>query len=117
MTLLKVIKYAAAVLVLSVAVPVMALTLQQAMGSLGSAKEQGLVGEQPNGYLGVVNEKADTAELVRLINAARRAEYQRLAKDNGLALQDVESMAGLKAIERTSSNHYILINGKWAKKP
>lgn len=111
------VKVVAAVLVLALSVPALAMNLQQAMSALGNAKAQGLVGEQPNGYLGVVKDDGDTAEVVRLINEARRAEYQRLAKDNGLALQDVESMAGLKAIEKTSSNHYILINGKWAKKP
>lgn len=111
------VKVVAAVLVLVLSVPALAMNLQQAMSALGNAKAQGLVGEQPNGYLGVVKDDGDTAEIVRLINEARRAEYQRLAKDNGLALQDVESMAGLKAIEKTSSNHYILINGKWAKKP
>jgi uncharacterized protein YdbL (DUF1318 family) len=111
------VKVVAAVLVLALSVPALAMNLQQAMSALGNAKAQGLVGEQPNGYLGVVKDDGDTAEIVRLINEARRAEYQRLAKDNGLALQDVESMAGLKAIEKTSSNHYILINGKWAKKP
>jgi uncharacterized protein YdbL (DUF1318 family) len=111
------VKMVAAVLVLSLTMPALALNLQQAMGALGNAKAQGLVGEQPDGYLGVVQEGGATAEIVQLINAARRAEYQRLAKDNGLALQDVESMAGLKAIEKTHSDHYILINGKWAKKP
>lgn len=110
-------KYTLGVLVLLVTLPVMAMNLQQAMGSLGDAKAQGLVGEQPNGYLGVVSAGGDAAEIVQLINEARRAEYQRLAKENGLALKDVEAMAGQKAIERTSSNHFIQINGKWAKKP
>jgi hypothetical protein len=111
------IKYTLGVLVLTVTLPVMAMNLQQAMGSLSDTKAQGLVGEQPNGYLGVVSASGDAAEIVKLINEARRTEYQRLAKENGIALQDVEAMAGQKAIERTSSNHYIQINGKWAKKP
>lgn len=117
MKLFSAIKMLLAVITLAVALPVMAMNLQQAMNALGGAKDQGLVGEQPNGYLGVVNGNQEAAEVVRLINDARRAQYQRLAQDNGLSLLDVETMAGQKAIERTSSNHYILVNGKWAKKP
>jgi uncharacterized protein YdbL (DUF1318 family) len=102
---------------LLVSLPLMAMNLQQAMSNLGTAKEQGLVGEQPDGYLGVVSASGDAAEIVRLINNARREQYQRLAKDNNLALPDVEAMAGLKAIEKTQTGHYIQVNGKWAKKP
>lgn len=117
MKLFSILKMAVSILVLAVALPVMAMNLQQAMSSLGSAKDKGLVGEQPNGYLGVVVSNAESTEIVKLINEARRAEYQRLARDNGITIADVEAMAGQKAIERTTSNHYILVNGKWAKKP
>jgi uncharacterized protein YdbL (DUF1318 family) len=104
-------------LLLVAALPLMAMNLQEAMSNLSTAKTQGLVGEQPNGYLGVVVQSADTAELVKLINEARRDQYQRLAKDNKLALPDVEAMAGQKAIEKTQSGQYIQVNQKWAKKP
>ena len=43
-------------LLLACSLPVLAMNLQQAMNALPHAKAQGLVGEQPNGYLGVVNE-------------------------------------------------------------
>ncbi len=95
---------------------VLALDLNGAMSSLGQAKSAGLVGEQPNGYLGVVQAQGHAAEVARLINDARRAEYQRLAKSNNLQLSDVETMAGKKALEKTSPGHYIQINGKWLKK-
>lgn len=111
------IKIAVFSLLLVFSLPLMAMNLQQAMSNLGAAKEQGLVGEQPDGYLGVVTASAEAGELVKLINDARRAQYQRLAKDNSLSLPDVEAMAGQKAIEKTQSGHYIQINEKWAKKP
>lgn len=117
MKLFSTMKYTLGVLVLALALPVMAMNLQQAMSSLPAAKDRGLVGEQPNGYLGVVSADAEADEIVKLINEARRAQYQRLAQDNGLSLLDVETMAGQKAIEKTNTNHYILVNGKWAKKP
>lgn len=115
---IRVIKAILVVVTLALVLPVMAMNLQQAMGDLSSAKEKGWVGEQPNGYLGVVvNNNAEASEIVTLINQARRAEYQRLAQSNGISLSDVEAMAGQKAIERTNTNHFIQVNGKWAKKP
>lgn len=96
--------------------PLLAMDLQQAMTELPVAKGQGLVGEQPNGYLGVVKAEGDTATLVQLINSARRNEYQKLATANGLQLADVEKLAGQKALEKTQSGHFILSDGKWQKK-
>ena len=96
--------------------PAWALDLNGAMNSLPQAKSAGLLGEQPNGYLGVVSGQGNAAEIANLINAARKAEYQRLSRDNSLQLSDVETMAGKKAIEKTPSGHYIQVNGRWMKK-
>ena len=85
----------------AISLPVLAMDLQQAMSALGSAKSQGLVGEQPNGYLGVVGSSAQAKEIADLINNARKAEYQKLAAKNGIQLSDVEAIAGKKAIEKT----------------
>ncbi len=103
-------------LLFAVSLPVLAMNLQQAMASLGQAKAQGLVGEQPNGYLGVVQSNADSEAVVKLINDARRAEYSRMAKQNNIAVADVEAIAGQKAIERTASGHFVLVDGKWIQK-
>jgi uncharacterized protein len=101
----------------AVSLPVLAMNLQQAMAALGQAKEQGLVGEQANGYLGAVKNSGNAGDIVKLINDARRNEYTRLAQQNNIAVSDVEAMAGKKAIERTSSGHYILLDGIWVIKP
>src|SRR5699024_2126873 len=95
---------------------VLAMDLNEAMRNLSQAKSAGLLGEQPNGYLGVVKAQGGAAEIARLINQARRAEYQRLAKNNNIQLSDVETMAGKKALDRTPSGQYIQLNGKWLKK-
>lgn len=95
---------------------VAAMDLNSAMSNLSQAKSTGLLGEQPNGYLGVVQAEGSAAEIARLINEARRAEYQRLAKDNSIQLSDVETMAGKKALEKTPAGQYIQLNGKWLKK-
>ncbi len=93
-----------------------AMDLNGAMSHLSQAKSAGLLGEQPNGYLGVVKAKGDAIEIAQLINDARRAEYQRVAKNNGIQLSDVETIAGKKALEKTPEGHYILLNDKWLKK-
>ncbi|WP_449361293.1 YdbL family protein [Alishewanella longhuensis] len=102
--------------VFAISMPVFAMNLQQAMSALPNAKTQGLVGEQPNGYLGVVQNSPEAESIAKLINDARRAEYTRLAKENNIAVADVEAMAGQKAVECTSRGHYILLDGKWLQK-
>jgi hypothetical protein len=93
-----------------------AMTLQQAMGQIGNYKSQGLVGEQPNGYLGVVTNQNEASQLVQLINNARKEQYQKLANTNKIAIQEVETLAGKKALEKTKPGHYIQINSRWIKK-
>ncbi len=93
-----------------------AMSLEEAMAALGAAKQQGQVGEQPNGYLGVVQSGGNADEIVTLINAARRAEYEKLANDNGIKLADVEALAGQKAIDRTPSGYFILLQEGWTRK-
>ncbi|MED5431894.1 MAG: YdbL family protein, partial [Pseudomonadota bacterium] len=51
---------------------------------LDGAKGQGLVGEQPDGYLGVVKATPQAVELVSDINAKRRDAYERIARQNGI---------------------------------
>lgn len=106
-------------LVLAVSIfsaPVFAMDLNSAMNNLTQAKATGLLGEQPNGYLGVVKAQGSAAEIASLINDARRKEYQRLSKENNIQLSDVETMAGKKALEKTLPGQYIQLNDKWLKK-
>lgn len=102
--------------VFAISLPTVAMDLQQAMSALGAAKTQGLVGEQPNGYLGVVASSPQANEIAELINKARKAEYQKLATKNGIQLSDVEAMAGQKAIEKTEAGQFIYLKGQWQKK-
>ncbi len=85
---------------------------------LDSAKAAGLIGEQINGYLGVVNKPAssEAEALVKDINSKRRAKYQEIATKNGTDLSAVEKQAGQKLIEKTASGHYINTGSSWQKK-
>lgn len=86
--------------------------------SLHDAKNQGLVGEQPNGYLGIVGQSGrEVVTLVEDINAKRRAAYEQIASSNNTPLEAVEKLAGKKAIEKTASGQYISVGGRWQKVP
>lgn len=86
---------------------------------LDDAKQQGLVGEQADGYLGIVtpNPSAAVTALVDEVNGKRRAEYQRIATQNDITMADVEALAGRKTIEKTPPGYYIKPPGSaWRKK-
>ncbi len=84
--------------------------------SLNDAKEQGLVGENTSGYLGLVVQNKQAKEVVITINAKRKERYIKLAKKNGLTLAQVEKLAATKTIQKTQSGHYIETNGQWVQK-
>lgn len=84
---------------------------------LDSAKEQGLVGEQKNGYLGaVVNDRA-ALDLVESINQQRRQKYQEIATKRGAKRVTVEQFAGAKLIEKAAEDQHYYQNdeGSWVR--
>lgn len=86
---------------------------------LQAAKAQGLVGEQPNGYLGLVkgDTSGDVKAMMQEINGLRKKEYESIAQRNQTELSVVEALAGKKAIEKTPAGQYIkLPGGEWKKK-
>ena len=85
--------------------------------SLSDAKQQGLVGEMPNGYLGVVVNNAQAKSLVASVNEKRKSIYINLARKNNITLQQVTALAGEKALAKTQSGHLIQnAAGQWVKK-
>ena len=86
---------------------------------LQGAKDQGLVGETPSGYLASPTgaASADVKALMRDINAKRKQKYAEVAAKVGKPLAVVEQLAGKKAIEKTTSGRFVqLPNGSWLKK-
>jgi len=109
-------RIATLLMALSLALPALAMTLGEAMSALGNAKARGQLGEMPNGYLGVIEAGGQAREIAKLINQARRTEYQKLARENGIQLGDVEAIAGQKAQDKTPRGQFIQLNGKWIRK-
>jgi len=98
----------------------LALTVVAAPASaidLDAAKRQGLVGEQPDGFLGTVRQTPEAAELVRSVNEQRRQGYQDLAKRNGVSVDSVATLAGRKLIDRAAPGEYVRdVGGQWQRK-
>ncbi|MCU0948182.1 MAG: YdbL family protein [Porphyrobacter sp.] len=79
------------------------------------ARAKGEIGEQPDGYLGIV--VAPTTALKMLvddINIKRRALYSTKATDNKVTLEAYALTAGCQAILRTAPGEkYRTPDGKW----
>jgi hypothetical protein len=99
-------------LVLTVAVA-QALTYQE-------AKSQGFVGQQADGYVGIVNPPG-TPELQKLvadINLQRREGYQKIAAEKQIPLAQIEALSGEKLISRARSGEWVRgADGKWVRIP
>ena len=84
---------------------------------LQTAKDQGLVGETPSGYLEAVNApSAEIKKLVNNINAQRQQKYKEIAARNNTSLEAVELLAGKKAIEKSAPGSFIKLGGSWQRK-
>lgn len=85
--------------------------------SVEEAKTKGLVGEKPNGYLGVVKPGSPEAQsLTDEVNQKRRKAYEDIAARNRTQLEAVEALAGEKAIQNTKPGHFIEGPSGWTKK-
>ena len=100
-------------LMLLFAGPAHAMTLEE-------AKSAGLIGEQRDGYIGLVqqNVPAEVEALVRDVNRQRRARYEQIARENDIAVRDVAQLAYARAVEATVSGNFVQdANGNWVRKP
>ena len=89
--------------------------LAQRDPAYAAARSAGKVGEQPDGYLGIVG-AADKAvqDLVNDINIKRRAVYAEKAKENNATQEAYALTAGCQAIARTTPGEkYRAPDGSW----
>lgn len=86
---------------------------------LTQPKADGLIGEQADGYIGLVkiDAPADIRQLVKEVNAKRKAGYEKIAATQGVPLSEVEKVGAKTAFEKTLKGNYIRdTNGVWRKK-
>ncbi len=87
--------------------------------TLDQSKAAGQIGEQPDGYVGIVDSSAPPAvrQMVDEVNLKRRERYRGIASKNGTNLQAVEALTGKKLIEDAPSGQYVrLPDGRWVRK-
>ncbi|MBA6340294.1 YdbL family protein [Colwellia sp. MB02u-10] len=85
--------------------------------SLDDAKQQGLIGEMQNGYLGLVVEDVEAQSLVANVNEKRKSIYLNLARKNNITMAQVTALAAEKALNKTQTGHFIQnAAGQWVKK-
>jgi len=85
---------------------------------LATAKSSGLVGEQMNGFLGLVkpDAPAEIQALVKSINAQRLAEYQRIAAKNGVAAEEVARLTAQKVIGQAAPGQFVETPSGWVQR-
>ena len=104
-----------------VALASVAAPAAQAQGAeIEAAKAAGVVGERIDGYIGLVDDGAVDASLMRRINeinARRRAAYDELAQQAGATTAQVARLTGEKQVERVPVGHYYMDEtGAWVRK-
>jgi uncharacterized protein YdbL (DUF1318 family) len=96
----------------------LALPLAAAALDLDTARAQGLVGEQTDGYVGAVKGQGgdEVRQLVAEVNAKRRAAYEQIAREQGTPVAAVASLAGQKLIAKMPAGSWIGDGGRWYQK-
>ncbi len=101
---------AAAALACAFAAPALA----QRDPAYAQARAAGMVGEKPDGYLGVVGGGASAQAVADDINIRRRAEYTRLAGERGATVEQVAFTTGCNLIAQTRPGEkYQAPDGSW----
>ncbi|TVQ82888.1 MAG: DUF1318 domain-containing protein [Micavibrio sp.] len=88
----------------------------EAQLSVTDAKARGLVGERPDGLLGIVQSAPGVNELVSSTNAQRLDRYRQVAQGNNTPLDQVQALAGERLMNETPRGQYIFLNGRWVQK-
>lgn len=85
---------------------------------VSTAKSQGLIGERPDGLLGIVTPpgSADVQALVKKTNEGRMNIYVGMSQKQGVPLPQIQSIAAESLMIRTPPGQYILSNGAWVQK-
>lgn len=87
--------------------------------SARDAKASGVVGERLDGYLGYVADQvpASVVSTVEEVNAKRRIAYERIARETGQDLSNVEAVAGSKLIAGAGSGEWVMnAAGAWVQR-
>jgi hypothetical protein len=88
-------------------------------GALAAAKAQGLVGERPDGLVGIVSRSASAQirALVDQTNAQRRAVYQQIAQRERTTVEVVQQRFGERLVRETPRGQFYMdANQRWVRR-
>jgi hypothetical protein len=91
----------------------------RAQEDLAATKASGLVGERPDGLLGLVKGQApdDVRALVARVNEERRKQYEQVARSTGRSLQEVQAVAGQRLVQATPPGQFVMETaGQWVRR-
>jgi uncharacterized protein YdbL (DUF1318 family) len=105
-------------LLVALAAVVLVAATPASSSPLDDAKRAGQVGEQADGYVGVVPGAPKSAQaLVDRINAGRAEHYGEIAAREGTSPTAVAALAGQKLLARASPGEWIRdADGKWSQR-
>lgn len=85
-----------------------------------NAKDRCIIGEQADGYIGVVSGQSASAELqreIRDINQQRKTVYSNLAKRNGVTIEVAAALTAEKLMNQATSGQCVKTSsGDWIKR-
>lgn len=84
--------------------------------NLQQAKAQGKVGETESGYIEAIKDSKEIQTLVKQVNGKRKQIYLKMARKNKVKLEQIELLAGEKALKKTRTGYLIKKDGQWVKK-
>ena len=85
---------------------------------LAGAKSQGWLGEQRDGYLGLVKPEApaEARQLLEQVNRQRRAQFEQIAARNGITQDEAAAVFAREAAQRTQAGNYVQGPAGWIRK-
>ena len=91
------------------------MAMAQRDPAYAAARAEGLVGEQPDGYLGIVGSATPALRtLVNSINIQRKAAYTQKAQASGATVEQMAFTSGCNLIAQTASGEkYKTPEGVW----
>ena len=91
------------------------MAMAQRDPAYAAARAEGLVGEQPDGYLGIVGAATPALRtLVNSINIQRKAAYTQKAQASGATVEQMAFTSGCNLIAQTTSGEkYKTPDGEW----
>ncbi len=84
--------------------------------SLEEARTSGALGETLEGYVSVLQPSAEAQQLAADVNAKRKAEYQRISKENGQPVDVVAKLAAAQIIQKLPAGSRYQAASGWVQK-